>query len=125
MLLSLIRLRSSCQHANPATHKFPGVTHDWRSDVFHITEQDIIDISPIHKLLYGAPCEDFSLLRLLLNKTSSESYKAVGIDPRPGLHGPTGQVFKQCLLITAWVIKHNPNCEVFVEQVNFSDLTAQ
>ena len=23
-----------CQHANPATHKFPGVTHDWRSDVF-------------------------------------------------------------------------------------------
>ena len=113
-----------CQHANLVSGAFPGVTHDWHSDVFDITEQSIIDISHVHLLCYGAPCKDLSKLRLLMSKARADKLKAEGVNPRPGLDGPHGLVFRQCLLMTVWAPKHNPQREVFVEQVDFSDLLA-
>ena len=116
--------RVICQNANPPAPEssFPGVDHSWHTNVFEIKEQDVIDLgyNSVKLLAWGAPCEDMSKLRLIRSQSQVRS----GKDPRPGLDGPRGKVFRQCLLVTAWVVKHNPNVESFVENVDFSDMLA-
>jgi hypothetical protein len=59
-----------------------------------------------------------SKLRLIRKRDPSSPAK----DPRPGLDGPKGIIFRACLRIAAWVFKYNPDSEIFVENVNFSDM---
>ena len=92
--------------------------------MFDVTEQDIQNISPVDQVLFGAPCKDLSKLRLLMSKARAALYRLLDRKPRPGLDGPHGKVFRQCLQITTWVLKYNPEAEVFCEQVDFSDLAA-
>ena len=110
--------RLIADNVNPESTGFPGIDHSWHSDVLSITEADIAALgsNTIKLLAYGAPCEDMSKLRLLRKAGSSTT------DPRPGLNGPKGQLFRACIQITAWVIEHNPDCEVFIENVDFSDM---
>lgn len=110
-------------NANPETSTFPGVDHSWKSDVTNITEQDIIDlgVNNIKILGFGAPCEDMSKLRLLPDRPGYPQRRCRG-DPRPGLSGPKGQVFRAAIKVASWVRKHNPDCELFVENVDFSDM---
>ena len=97
------------------TEFFPAPDHDWHDNVFDIAEQAIIDLGPgnLKILFFGPPCGDFSKLRLLI---------AGGGDPRPGLNGKNGKVFRQCITVAKWVLKHNPDCEFFCECVDFRDM---
>ena len=70
-------------------------------------------------VMFGAPCEDMSKARLLPSKFTGKPPKH---DPRPGLDGPRGSVFHQRIKILGWVLKHNPGCEYFVENVEFRDM---
>jgi hypothetical protein len=112
--------RVICQNCNPAVATFPGVDHRWQSDVFAITEASIAELgfNAIKLLGFGPPCEDQSKLRLIRSKAQQQS----GKNPRPGLDGPKGAVFRQCLLVLCWVRKHNPAVEVFAENPDFADL---
>ena len=105
---------------NPAGDMFPGIDHSWHYDVMMITEQDIIDLGPgnIRILMFGPPCKDMSKLRLLPDR---RGYRPK-VDPRLGLAGPTGRLFRQCIWIWSVVLKHNPECERFGENVCFRDM---
>ena len=50
--------------------------------------------------------------------------KQTAKDPRPGLNGPNGKKFRRLLLIMSWVLKHNPDCEYFIENLMFDDMPA-
>jgi hypothetical protein len=140
--------RLVAQHANQVSDKFPGIDHSVANDVYHLTEQTIIDLGPIQMFIAAPPCGDFSKLRLLpscnvhallaaaatdddvmdklvqdltTGSVTDADNRTVG-DPRPGLDGPTGKVFKQVLLVWHWVLKHNPDCQYFVECVVFNDM---
>ena len=68
-----------------------------------------------------------SKLRLLASSRPGwENYKQNqspnGEDPRPGLDGPKGRVFRQCLQILLWILEFNPDVEFFIENVEFSDM---
>ena len=115
--------RLVCQNVNPETTCFPGVDHHWFQDVNDITEKDVKDFGPIGMFTFGAPCEDVSKLRLLPNRPGNYPPKVDGVDPRPGLDGPRGRVFRVCLRVLAWVLKYNADCEYFVENVVFDDMT--
>ena len=113
--------RAVCDNLNPAHQSsFNGVDHSFASDVFKITEEKVKGLGPsaIKQMIIAAPCEDMSLLRTLPRTDG----KPIGDNPRPGLSGKTGKVFLQCLQVLAWVLKYNPECEVFVEFVVFDDL---
>ena len=115
--------RIVAQHANPSTGTFPGIDHTFHHDLYDITEQDIIDMGPIGLLIGATPCGDFSKLRLLPSKFSNGTELRQNChDPRPGLDGLNGRKFRQLLLILTWVLKHNPDCEYFVEYLCFDDL---
>ena len=105
---------------NPAHGNFPGIDHTWHEDIMNITEQDIIDLGAgnIKLLMFGPPCKDMSKLRLLPDR---QGHRPKG-DPRLGLDGPTGRLFRQCIWILSVVLKHNPDCEYFSENVCFRDL---
>ena len=112
--------RRVAQVASPSTTTFPGIDHGWHDDVHQIQEQDIKDLGSgaIKLLLFGAPCEDMSKLRLLV---SNKQKKHSG-DPRPGLDGKRGMVFRRCIQVLQWVLKYNPDCEYFIENVVFTDM---
>ena len=111
--------RKVAQNLNPPSSRFMGIDHSRFSDVMKITESDIEKLGEgaIDKVFFGAPCEDFSFLRLLPNRRGQKSS-----NPRPGLDGPKGQILRQCILILQWVLKYNPTATYFVENVDFSDL---
>ena len=69
--------------------------------------------------IMATPCEDFNKLRLLRSKYVK---RASGVDPRPGPRGKKGVVTVQSLQIWAWVLKHNPECELIAENVKFDDM---
>ena len=112
--------RLIANNVNPADAHFPGIDHSWHHDVMDITEQDIIDLGPgnIKMLMFGCPCKDMSKLRLLPDRQG----RRPNGDPRLGLDGPTGRLFRQCIWILSVVLKHNPDCEYFSENVCFRDL---
>jgi hypothetical protein len=112
--------RIICDNVNPAEYDFPGVDHSWHSDVFNITEQSVRELGAgnIKQVLCGAPCQDMSSLRLLPTKHKNIPRT------RPGLNGKHGRVFSQCLLVLSWVLKYNPGCEYFFENVVFYDMEA-
>ena len=109
---------------NPHTDEFCGINHDWFSDVMEITEDHIESLGRdvISVVGIGAPCEDFSKLRLLPPRNPRDR-QLQATDPRPGLKGPKGQLLRKCVQILKWVLKYNPNCKYLVENVDFSDLT--
>jgi hypothetical protein len=110
--------RSVGQAANPRSPSFCGIDHNWHSDLLNITEQDIVDLGPgnVKLFIFGAPCEDMSKLRLI-----NPHNKGNG-DPRPGLDGPKGCVFRHCIHVLKWVLLHNPDCEYLAENVEFSGM---
>jgi site-specific DNA-cytosine methylase len=112
------------QAANPKTECFPGIDHSWHSDVSLIKEQDIRDLGAgnIKILAFGAPCEDMSKLRLIVRTSRKNRRSDRKIDPRPGLDGPKGKVFRSCIQVLVWVLKHNPDCEFICENVKFDDM---
>ena len=69
-----------------------GIDHSRFSDVMKITKSDIEKLGEgaIDKVFFGAPCEDFSFLRLLQNRSGNKSST-----PRPGLDGPKGQILRK------------------------------
>ena len=116
--------RSICQNANPATATFPGVDHTWKSNVFDIAESDIaaLGFNAIKMVGLGPPCEDQSLLRLIRSKAQAEAQRRKGVNPRPGLDGPKGAVFRRCLWLVQVVRKYNPDAEIICENPDFADL---
>ena len=117
------KAREIAQFANPVTKTFPGIDHSVCNNMYDITEQIVIDFGPIHLFIGATPCGDFSKLRLLPSRNSSDkSMRWNPVDPRPGLDGPNGAKFRQLLLILSWVLKHNPDCEYFIENLYFDDL---
>jgi hypothetical protein len=45
-----------------------------------------------------------------------------GKDPRPGLNGPKGKIFRKCVQIYRWIMKYNPKCKYLFENVVFDDM---
>ena len=86
-----------------------------------ITREDIqkLGAGSIGRLDISAPCKDSALSRLLPSK-----YGGRLKNPRPGLQGRHGKVLLSCLEVTAWVREFNPNCEIFCENLPFTDLVA-
>jgi hypothetical protein len=78
-----------------------------------------LGVGNIRMLLFGASCEDSSKLWLMPSKYGYTPKK----DPHPGLDGPKGKLFRVCLQIVGWVLKHNPDCEIFGENVVFTDMS--
>ena len=101
------KARQIANCANPITPTFCGLDHSWHSNVNHITESCIQALGrhQVSMLLFGAPCEDFSKLRLLPPRHKGDKSTAKGDDPRPGLHGPKGQLFLKCIQILKWTQK--------------------
>jgi hypothetical protein len=108
------------QRANPATDTFPGVDHSVANDVFELTEQHITDIGPIALCIRAPPCGDFCKLRLFLADGTTIDHH---LDPRPGLDGPQGRIFRQYLVVLSWVLNHNPSAEFLVENLVFDDMS--
>ena len=111
--------RTLCDNVNPPdTSPFGGVDHSWHNDVHDITRNDIIDLGPgvIKRLDIAAPCKDHSKSRLL----PTQSGKPGGY--RPGFAGEHGKVLLKCIEVLSWVMEHNPECEIFMENVVFDDM---
>ncbi len=109
-----------CHNLNPPELVPNGeVDFNWHEDVYDIVESDIKQLGDgnIVRCDIMAPCKDFALSRLLPSK-----YGGNLSNPRPGLSGKHGLVFLQCILVASWVLKFNPLCELFVENVVFEDL---
>ena len=64
--------------------------------VFGITETDIAQLgfNVIKFLGLGPPCEDQSKLRLNMSVAQRKAQRESGKNPRPGLDGPEGAVFR-------------------------------
>jgi hypothetical protein len=109
-----------CDNLNPP-ELMPdcGVDYTWHTDVHDITREDIqkLGIGSIGRLDISATCKDFALSRLLPSK-----YGGKLKNPRPGLPDKYGKVLLACLEVTAWVRDFNPNCEIFCENLPFTDL---
>jgi len=93
------------QNLNPVSLRFKGVDHSRFSDVMKITRSDISELGhgAIDEAFFGAPCEDFSFLRLLPNRKGK--LPPEGSNPRPGLDGPKVQILRQCIKILTWVLE--------------------
>ena len=93
--------------------------HTWASDVHDITEQKVKDLGfgNIKQVQLSPPCKDHSKLRLIPRGRKEELV-------RPGFAGKHGKVFRMCLVVVGWVLAYNPNCEIFCENVDFSDMAA-
>ena len=112
--------RTICKTLSPPeSSRVGGVDHSWHTDVINIMGADVkaLGRGEIVALDIAAPCEDFCFLRLLPSKYGKKSK-----NPRPGLQGPKGQVLVQCLEVASWVLKFNPDCDVFNENIKFDDL---
>ena len=117
------KARYIAQFANPKGARFPGIDHYVCNNMYDLTEQDVVNMGVIGLFIGATPCGDFSMLRLLPNRNSKEKgLRWATIDPRPGLDGPNGDKFRQLIQILAWVVKHNPNCEYFIENLYFNDM---
>ena len=112
--------RTICDNLNPPEHSiFNGVDHSWKTNIFDIKEEDIVALGrdAIAMYVMATPCEDFSKLRLIANRLKTGKN-----DPREGLRGKKGAVTLHALQIWVWILKHNPNCELFAENVKFDDM---
>jgi site-specific DNA-cytosine methylase len=109
--------------ANPASPVYPGLSTELGSDVLLITQDDINKLGEVKLISMGCPCEDMSLMRLLPVRNAYDKSWAKGENPRPGLSGPKGNIFRVCLKILKWVKLNSPNLIFFVENVTFADLT--
>ena len=114
--------RTICDNLNPP-ELMPdgGVDYTWHTDVDNITREDIqkLGVESIGRLDISAPCKDFAMSRLLPSKFGGKLS-----DPRPGLKGKHGKVLLACLEVTAWVLELNTDCELFCENLPFTDLVA-
>ena len=110
--------RSICDSANQLEDGTPLVDHSICDDVNEVTEQMIVDMGEIILLAGGPPCGDFSRKRNFALRDGSMPTT----DQRSGFAGRTGILFKKMLTIWKWVKKHNPQCDYFVENVEFKDL---
>ena len=83
--------RTVCDNLNPSeSSHFGGVDHSWHTDVFSITESDIVGLGPgaIAHLAMAPPCEDMSLLRLLSSRVKMKGKMKGNV--RPELKGKKG-----------------------------------
>ena len=109
--------------ANPTTEEFGGIDHDWCSDVWSIKEAHIADIgyNQIAMLGCGPSCQDFSRMRFLPDRQGKLPDK--GTDPRPGLNGPKGTIFRKCIQVWRWTMKYNPGCIYLFENAVSDDMS--
>ena len=112
--------RDIAKNANDKANGATVIDHSWHSNILNITEQDIADLGHgnIKMFMAGPPCQDFSRLRLITNK----KHRRCADELRPGLNGPNGRLFREVIQILQWVLKHNPDCEFLIENVDFSDI---
>ena len=112
--------RQIARNLNPDIKDKSRIDHSWHSNLLNITEEDIAKLghNSIALFLAGPPCQDFSRLRLI---TKNKAKKATH-ELRPGLDGPNGRLFREVIQILQWVLKHNPDCEFLIENVDFSDM---
>ena len=115
--------RMMAQHAHPKTETFPGVDHTIK-DIFDIDEAYIASFpkNSIFLVAGGGECKDFSRLRNLPPGIGYMGLYEGSV--RPGLKGPSGKTVMQIVTIIEWVLKHHPAAKYFMENVDFSDLTA-
>ena len=109
--------------ATDANHNSPGlprIDHSWHTNLLDIIEADIIALgyNSIKQLLSGPPCQDFSNLSLITKRSARTKVS----DLRPGLNGTHGRIFRNVIHILQWVLKHNPECELLIENVVFDDM---
>ena len=116
------RARMVAEVANPKTADFCGIDHDWCNDVWLIQEAHIaaLGYNRIAMVGCGPNCQDFSRMRFLPDRQGNLPKK--GKDPRPGLNGPKGKIFRKCIQIWRWIMKYNPNCKYLFENVVFDDM---
>ena len=116
------RARKVAQAANPKTDEFCGIDHEWCNDVWQIQEAHIAALgrNRIGMLGCGPNCQDFSRMRFLPDRQGNLPKK--GKDPRPGLNGPKGKIFRKCVQIYRWIMKYNPKCKYLFENVVFDDM---
>jgi hypothetical protein len=100
------------------------VDHGWHNDINHISEQDVLGLgrNAISMVGFGSPCEDFSLLRLLPPRHKGDKLLQSRGESRPGLKGKKGRLLKECIRVAKLVLKYNPNCKYFGENIDFSDM---
>ena len=112
--------RRIAKNVNPNIVGKPNIDHNWHSNVLDITEEGIAALghNSVKVFLAGPPCQDFSLLRLIVKKSA----KKRAAELRPGLDGPNGRLFRETLRVLQWVLKYNPDCEFLIEGVDFSDM---
>ena len=114
--------RTICDNLNPPDKShFNGVDHSFHTDIYHVTEDRIASLgyNVIKIYIMATPCEDWSLYRLLPSRYKNRKRP---VNPRPGLRGKKGAVTIQALQIWAWVLKYNPDCELFSENIKFEDM---
>jgi hypothetical protein len=119
--------RTICNNLNPPNKShFNGVDHSWHTDVYHVTEDDIAALghNRIKMYIMATPCEDWSKYRLLPSRYKNRKSKKRSVEPRPGLRGKKGAVTIQALQIWSWILKYNPECEMFSENIKFDDMQA-
>ena len=127
--------RKIAKHANPKTDIFPGINHEWQTDITKITEAHIkaLPAGSVVGLIAGTPCGDFSKNRLLpstapyvearMKQAKNEGGKYVVTKfPRKGLNGKLGGLFRTAIQIWRWVKIHHPNATCFFENVVFNDM---
>ena len=114
--------RQIAMHMNPADEHFPGITYPMmKAEDF--TEEWLLQIpkGTIIAVTFGAPCVDFSLMRLLRN------YKGEIPDPvkaRPGLDGPKGCLTRLAFRHWEMINKHHIPT-LIAENVPYQDLEDQ
>jgi site-specific DNA-cytosine methylase len=81
-------------------------------DARDITEEHIKRLGDIDVFIATAPCQDFSRAKL---RDGGE---------RLGLAGPQGSLLLVLMRVWEWVMAHNPGCQYFIENVDFSDMKA-
>lgn len=77
---------------------FPEIVR-WSNDVTEITEQHIIDNGPYDWIMFGSPCQSFSV-----------AGKGEGLDGKSGL-------LIDCFKVLKWCQKQNPNLKYLIENV--------
>ena len=121
--------RVICNNVNSGAHGGAIPDHTWANRVEDITEQKIKVLGPgnVKHVAFGPPCKDHSKLRLIPRYKSARfvppKTKAVySTTVRPSLNGKHGQIFRRCLTVLLMVVRYNPDCEFFCENVDFSDM---
>ena len=84
-----------------------------------MTEGDIaaLGYNIIKMFIMATPCEDWSKYKLLPSRYTNKKSKKRPVESRPGLRGKKGAVTIQALQIWSSILKYNPDCVLFAENI--------